>query len=313
MPTRKFCIRCGRSLLKVAKKKSTPAPTTPAIEPVVVEKVTSELTPQVPQTEAEADAWVVPSQVARDRIRSAPGTKRMTEMEKAMAAFAKADVAPVHEDASTGIVEPRMLRASEVKEFLEGPTAINVESEPDYSEADGLETPSAPPPIAAPSAADLEKQILGSKSVLVEQDESSWEQEMETITTQPETGSTGFAPAVSDEFKSSKYSGSDVSEADIPEIVAVSTPVEQVELSEHVTSCSKCGAVINIDNYSYPREVYSAMGAARLKQVRFFIVQGKYSHAQNIVRIARSLYLKAGDTAGVAEIDKIVETLASRS
>ena len=55
------------------------------------------------------------------------------------------------------------------------------------------------------------------------------------------------------------------------------------------------------------------MAASRLKQVRFFIVQGKYSEAQNIIRIARSLYLKAGDTAGVAEIDTIVETLASRS
>ncbi|MHA1928585.1 MAG: hypothetical protein ACTSV2_08420 [Candidatus Thorarchaeota archaeon] len=294
------------------KKKTTPAPATPATPTAIAEKIAVEPDAPIASAESEGDAWVVPSQVSRDRVRSAPGSTRMTEMEKAQAAFKRADTAPMHEGDS-GIVEPRMLRASEVKEFLEGPTPVHVESEPSYSESDGADIPTASKPIAPPSAADLEKQILGSRSALVEQDDSSWEQEIETVTSQPETGATGFAPAVSDEFKSSKYSGSDASEADIPEIIPMAPPAEQVPPIEHVTSCTKCGEVINIDNFSYPREVYSAMAAARLKQVRFFIVQGKYSDAQNIIRIARSLYLQAGDTAGVAEIDTIVHTLASRS
>ncbi|MHA2085962.1 MAG: hypothetical protein ACXAAP_15185 [Candidatus Thorarchaeota archaeon] len=54
------------------------------------------------------------------------------------------------------------------------------------------------------------------------------------------------------------------------------------------------------------------MGAARLKDARFFLVQGKYEEAQKIVRIARAFYVKANDNEGVAQVDQVVESIARR-
>ena len=81
---------------------------------------------------------------------------------------------------------------------------------------------------------------------------------------------------------------------------------------DSITACPKCGEVINIDTFDYPKEIYSAMGAARMKQARFFVVQGKYDEAQKIVRIARSLYTRGKDDNGLAEVGKLVDSLARR-
>ena len=58
--------------------------------------------------------------------------------------------------------------------------------------------------------------------------------------------------------------------------------------------------------FEYPKEVYSGMGAARLKQARFFVVQGKPDLAMDAVRRARAFY----DKKGLKEVLKLVESLA---
>jgi len=283
-PTRKYCIRCGRSLISKAPPKKVT--TTPAPE-VVIDSVTSE----------EEEQSVKPSEVPRDRVRKVTDQKRMTELEKAQAAFAKAEEVGIEEE-SSGIVVTRMLRASEVKELMEGVTAMpSVEPTIDDEPVIG------PPPIAAPSPKDIEEQLLGSKSAYVD---AKPEPTMEPA---PDAR---VSPEISSDFSSSKYA--EITAETVPgEVVtSSSSPPPDVELGI-ITACPSCGDVINVDTFEYPLEVYSAMGSARIKQARFFVVQGKYDEAQKIVRIARSMFIKAGDDAGVAEINKLVDSLAKRS
>ncbi|MCK4566885.1 MAG: hypothetical protein KAU48_06210, partial [Candidatus Thorarchaeota archaeon] len=85
-PTRKFCIRCGGSLLK--KTKATPAPTPAPVAPAPA--VETPVAPQPTSPTTTDNQWVKPSEVSRDRVRVAGGTKQLSELEKARAAFAKA-------------------------------------------------------------------------------------------------------------------------------------------------------------------------------------------------------------------------------
>jgi hypothetical protein len=52
------------------------------------------------------------------------------------------------------------------------------------------------------------------------------------------------------------------------------------------------------------------LGAARLKQARFFVVQGKPDLAMDAVRRARAFYEKADDKKGLKDVLKLVESLA---
>ena len=135
-PTRKFCMRCGASLLKPLEEE-TP-------EPEPVKPMATMPQPDASRPEKDSistgDRWARPSQVEKDRVRTTPVKK--TEMEKAMEVFSKADqVTP--QESQSGIVEERMLRASEVHELLE-----KMQSEQPIPQPEGMETPvvkAAPP------------------------------------------------------------------------------------------------------------------------------------------------------------------------
>ena len=140
-PTRKYCIRCGGNLLSVEQKPKTissptPAPVTP--EPEIKEVQPPKATPDEARVTTN-DEWVKPSQVSPDRVRTGDGaSKPKSEMEKAKEIFAKADSAGI-EDTEGAIIEPRMLRASEVQELMG-----EMESQRETSAA----PPSSPPPAA---------------------------------------------------------------------------------------------------------------------------------------------------------------------
>ncbi|MHA1964665.1 MAG: hypothetical protein ACXACG_07010 [Candidatus Thorarchaeota archaeon] len=142
-PTRKYCIRCGGNLLSVERKPQTissPTETPVTPEPEVTEAQPPATTPSEARVTTN-DEWVKPSQVSPDRVRSAEGTlKPKSEMEKAQEAFAKADQVGI-EETGEGIIETRMLRASEVQELMG-----DLETQPEVSAV----PPSAPPPAAAP-------------------------------------------------------------------------------------------------------------------------------------------------------------------
>ncbi len=296
LPTRKFCIRCGRSLITASSKSSTksrPAPEIPELGRTVTgASMEAGATTEPPPPVDEEEEWVKPSQVPKDRVRTTT-TKRKTELEKAKEAFKRADKVGIDED-GTGVIEARMLRASEVRELMEGVSEM-APATPDVQPSDVPEV--TPPPIEAPSPQAIEEQILGSMSAYVDKPVEPPEEE-----------------PFSESFTSSRYT-EPVTEAPAPAVPDMpKDPETALELTdETITTCPHCGEIVNIDSFEYPKEIYSAMGSARIKQARFFVVQGKYEEAQKVVRIARSLFLKADDTTGLTEVNKLVDSLARRN
>jgi len=157
-PIRKYCTRCGKSLISVKEDKPTPAPTS-----IVTETKIPDVQPPPGNTYAASDSvkvttndeWVRPSQISRDRVRTGSTSSGKSEMEKAKEAFAKADTAGVVEADGSGIVEPRMLRASEVRELMSEGSVIPQETtlpvQPEVRPAPSPKpTPSVVPPVATP-------------------------------------------------------------------------------------------------------------------------------------------------------------------
>ncbi|MFW9890042.1 MAG: zinc ribbon domain-containing protein, partial [Candidatus Thorarchaeota archaeon] len=160
LPTRKYCLRCGASLISASK----PEPE----KPVPAQKPAAPVTPAREVSATTDDKWVRPSEVSKDRVRtSAP--KMKSELEKAREAFARAEEVGI-EEGDEGIVETRMLRASEVRELLESAAEYEAQAPPMPTQPEAIE-PGAPPQPAAPAIPtpkDLEEGILGSQSSLVE-------------------------------------------------------------------------------------------------------------------------------------------------
>ncbi len=303
-PTRKFCIRCGASLLKPVKKVPKPEPAAESITTDSSEEVTSfGANPPPPTTN---DEWVRPSQIQKDRIRRTAKKRGKSELDKARETFSRAEVVGISEEDGS-IVETRMLRASEVHELLEGPSEMPA----------GTAGPAAAggeaPAIDAPDTSEIEEQLLGAHSALISKDKES------PSSVEVEEGH--VLSDISEEFRSSRYDSMEATpseEATPKPVVEAPTPATRAptpteDIVDRPTHCPKCGAIITIDNYDYPPDVYSAMAQARLKQARFFVVQSKYDKAVEIVRIARALFAKAGDPDGIAEVDKLARSIASKS
>jgi hypothetical protein len=112
---------------------------------------------------------VRPSEVRQDRLRTAERHVEKTEFEKAKEVFEQADEYGI-EEGGPGIVETRMLRASEVRELLD--SVAEMPQDPEFQAAespDALGGPEAAPPTI-PTPKDIEQSILGSKSTLVEKE-----------------------------------------------------------------------------------------------------------------------------------------------
>ncbi len=328
MPTRKYCIRCGRSLLKKdikpKKKAESLVPETGTITTAasLAEKEAKATAESPPKPVEEEDHWVRPSEVAKDRVRTTTGGRQISEMEKAKAAFKRAESVGIDEEGS-GVIETRMLRASEVKELMEGPSMITPEedSQPPSPSIDVSHIEETPTP-AVPKPEEIEQRILGSMSAYVSDsaEASAWEQAVEeAIQIEPEDSR---PPSDDVTVSSAKYASAvpgaeDETEPTPPPVSPKPSETSEseleYELGDQVTTCPNCGEVINIDMFEYPNHVYNSMAEARVKQVRFFIVQGKYENAIELVRIARALYKKTGDQKGLAEVDKMVDSLAKRS
>lgn len=328
-PTRKFCIRCGASLIKPSKPQAPSTAAKPQTPEPPVKAAGSKETAQAQQkaTISTDDKWVKPSEVSRDRVRVAGGVKQKSELEKAREAFAKAETAGIDEADGSGIVESRMLRASEVRELLEGPGAMmGTEevppprmmegSEPLPPEAEGMVAPSMP------TSSQIEESILGSKSGFVDKPKATPAKPPHTDVYSEERqvsseASTGFSSSryeQEEEISDDEDDTGEISWSEPETPTAPKEPVKKVvdDAIDLVITCPDCGKTINVDMFEYPREVYSAMAAARMKQARFFIVQGKGDEALRVVRIANALYTKAGDKIGLQEIRKLIETLAKK-
>jgi len=138
--TRKYCTRCGASLLKVAEEpKPKPSVSIPEVGRVVTgasmkKEEPSEEVPSVEEPGVSDEERIVrPSEVSVDRVRTAERHMEKTEFEKAQETFA---------DSEKLDPEERMLRASELQgleeEVEEATISAGVgdefESEPESSE-----------------------------------------------------------------------------------------------------------------------------------------------------------------------------------
>lgn len=144
-PTRKFCIRCGSSLLMKteAPKQMAPAPapeTRTAVGHPLAQKSHTTNGPAPPEkpSVSTGDKWVRPSSVERDRLRTGQRHTEKTELEKAREAFAVADKSDV---------ESRMMRASEVKELM-----AKVSAAPELPASAPPRVPQSAEPPVTPSA-----------------------------------------------------------------------------------------------------------------------------------------------------------------
>lgn len=152
-PIRKYCTRCGKSLISVKEEKPSPAPTSVVTETKIPDVPPIASAPREKYVASDSakvttnDEWVRPSQISRDRVRTGSTSSGKTEMEKAKDAFAKAETAGVVEADGSGIVEPRMLRASEVRELMSEGSVISQETAPPVQP----EVRPAPSPTPAPS------------------------------------------------------------------------------------------------------------------------------------------------------------------
>ncbi|MHA1423378.1 MAG: hypothetical protein ACTSW8_03535 [Candidatus Thorarchaeota archaeon] len=151
-PIRKYCTRCGKSLIQLKEEKPTPVPASVVTE-TPIPAVTAPSDQYVRSDTVKAttdDEWVRPSQVSRDRVRSGSPSSAKSEMEKAKEAFARAEGVGIEEAEGSGIVETRMLRASEVRELMGEGATIGQDTQPPTQPAPS--TVPAPAP-AAPAAA----------------------------------------------------------------------------------------------------------------------------------------------------------------
>ncbi|MHA2047144.1 MAG: hypothetical protein ACW99G_20320 [Candidatus Thorarchaeota archaeon] len=162
-PTRKYCTRCGANLLEPIEEK----PSTP--ETSVEETPPTPITPSSEPVPTEDTPLVRPSKVETDRVIPPERHVDKTELEKAKETFAQADEIGVEEEAGEGIVEPRMLRASEVRELMDSAEGW---TEPETTQpGETSESPDAPAPPPMPTTDDIEKGILGAKSEFVDKPE----------------------------------------------------------------------------------------------------------------------------------------------
>lgn len=155
--TRKYCVRCGSSLIKdVEDPTFQPEPST------AMDKVEMVSVPQQPEPEVK-ERHVRPSEIASDRVRTAERHIEKTEFEKAQEAFARSEEA-----------DERMLRASELRELQAEvhreseprppPREPTVPQEPSTPSSNAVQSPL--PPQAEPTQVEYEegqevvKQIL---------------------------------------------------------------------------------------------------------------------------------------------------------
>jgi len=179
-PTRKYCTRCGANLIAV--EDAQPATPEPVPKPAAPEKIPASATAPSQPTHVEDTPLVRPSAVDSDRVIPPSRHVEKTELEKAQEAFARAEGVGIEEDTGDGIVETRMLRASEVRELMDS-AASWAETQP-AKPSGVMESQEAPAPPPMPTSADIEKGILGSKSEFVEKPKP-----IEPLPPQPEVSS----------------------------------------------------------------------------------------------------------------------------
>jgi hypothetical protein len=265
------------------------------------------------------DEIVRPSQIVRDRIRTTKYTRVESELEKARRAFARADAVGIRKE-KAGIVETRMVRASEIPELMRKARERKRMGSRETPDMDAMRTREfvsrkATTGDTLTSAREAEeRKMLGALSTYVSPDKtdspSSAALTKDTaLSTEDETGR--FAS-----FSSSRY---EVTPSEpMPEHRTVSPPEVKVplvwELAPETPPKGRATAATpqmesvsapEADTFAYPRAVYKAMGVARLEQARRLVATGRKEEAQRAAYISRTFFELARDDAGITQVDRL--------
>jgi hypothetical protein len=258
------------------------------------------------------DECVRPSQIARDRIILTKYTRVESELEKARRAFARADAIGIKKE-TTGIVETRMVRASEIPELMRKARERKKTSSRETPDMDAMRTRET----LTPAREAAERKMLGALSTYVTPNRTD-STPSPRLTEDPAL-SRGEQTEQFASFTSSRYEAAPSEPK--PEQRTDSPPAAKVPLvwelppetppKERVTAVTPPSEIVSAPEagtFEYPRAVYKAMGVARLEQARRLIAAGRNEEAQRAAYISKTFFELARDDAGITQVNRLEST-----
>ena len=262
---------------------------------------------------------VRPSQIVRNRIIMTKYVRVEPELEKARRAFARADAVGIKEE-TAGIVETRMVRASEIAELMRSARASERTPSRETPDMDAMRTKELVSRMAmsretpTPARETAERKMLGTLSAYVTPNRTD-SPSSPTLTEDPALspgGQTGqFASFISSRYEVAPSEPMPEHQTDSPPAVKVPLVWEltpEMPPKERTTAATPQPKIVSApeaSTFEYPRAVYKAMGAARLEQARRLVATGRKEEAQRAAYISRTFFELAQDDAGITQVDRL--------
>lgn len=255
------------------------------------------------------DECVRPSQIVRDRIILTKYTRVESELEKARRAFARADAIGIRKE-TAGIVETRMVRASEIPELMRKARERKRTSSRETPDMDAMRTGET----LTPAREAAERKMLGALSTYVtpnKTDSAPSPALTKDRALSPGEQSEQFASFTSSRYEVAPSEPGLEQRTDTPlaakvplvwELPPVAPPKEPtIAATPHpkIVSAPESGT------FEYPRAVYKAMGVARLEQARRLIATGRKEEAKRAAYISRTFFELARDDAGITQVNRL--------
>ncbi|MHA1588660.1 MAG: hypothetical protein ACTSV9_07805 [Candidatus Thorarchaeota archaeon] len=259
------------------------------------------------------DECVRPSQIVRDRIILTKYTRVESELEKARRAFARADAIGIKKE-TTGIVETRMVRASEIPELMRKARERKRTSSRETPDMDAMRTRET----LTPAREAAERKMLGALSTYVtpnRTDSTPSPRLTEDTTLSPGEQTEQFASFISSRYEVAPSEPMPEQRTDSPPAAKVPLVWElppETPPKERATPQSKIVSAPEPGTFEYPRAVYKAMGVARLEQARRLIATGRNEEAQRAAYISRTFFELARDDAGITQVNRLESTRRDR-
>ena len=262
------------------------------------------------------DECVRPSQIVRDRIILTKYTRVESELEKARRAFARADAVGIKKE-KAGIIETRMVRASEISELMRKARERKRTPSRETPDMDAMRTEEA----LTPAREAAERKMLGALSTYVtpnRTDSTPNPRLTEDPALSPGEQTEQFASFTSSRYEAAPSESKPERQTDSPPEVKMplvwelppETPPK--ERTAAATPHPKTVSAPEAGTFEYPRAVYKAMGVARLEQARRLIAAGRNEEAQRAAYISKTFFELAQDDAGITQINRLESTRRDR-
>ena len=255
------------------------------------------------------DECVRPSQIVRDRIILTKYTRVESELEKARRAFARADAIGIKKE-TAGIVETRMVRASEIQELMRRARERKRTPSRETPDMDAMRTGET----LTPAREAAERKMLGALSTYVTPimtDSAPSPTLTEDPALSPGEQTEQFASFTSSKYEAAPSEPKPEQRTDSPpaakmplvwELPPETPPKERVTA---VTPQSKIVSAPEAGTFEYPRAVYKAMGVARLEQAKRLIAAGRNEEAQRAAYISKTFFELAREDAGITQVNRL--------